>query len=178
MDARIQSLPPLARADSRVLILGSMPGVESLRRHEYYAHPQNQFWPIMGQLFGAGRDVPYAERVGMLFDHGIAVWDVLKHCERDGSLDSAIVHGSEEVNDFVAFFAEQRAIRAVFFNGAKAESLFKAHVRAVLGARAGALSCERLPSTSPTNASVPPATKARAWQRVKDRLGEPARKRA
>ena len=174
MEARIHAFAPLARADARVLILGSMPGAESLRRHEYYAHPQNQFWPIMGQLFGAGRDVPYAERAGLLFEHRIAVWDVLKHCEREGSLDSAIVPGSEAVNEFVPFFEAHPEIRAVFFNGAKSESLFKAHVRPLLGARAGALSFERLPSTSPTSASVPPAAKARAWQRVKEHAAERA----
>jgi TDG/mug DNA glycosylase family protein len=161
-----------------VLILGSMPGAESLRRQEYYAHPQNQFWPIMGQLFGAGREVPYAERVAMLLERGVAVWDVLKHCEREGSLDSAIVRGSEAINDFARFFEEHPHLRAVFFNGAKSESLFKAHVRPLLGARLGALSFERLPSTSPTSASVPPAAKARAWHHVKEHVTEPARKRA
>jgi len=178
IEGKVCSFAPLARADARVLILGSMPGAESLRRQEYYAHPQNQFWPIMGQLFGAGRDVPYAERVDMLLERGIAVWDVLKHCEREGSLDSAIVRGSEAINDFVPFFAAHPSIRAVFFNGVKSETLFKTHVRVMLGARADALSFERLPSTSPTSASVPPAAKARAWHRIKEQVTERPRKRA
>lgn len=178
MQGTISSFPPLARADARVLILGSMPGVESLRRREYYAHPQNQFWPIMSQLFGAGREAPYPERVARLLGHGVAVWDVLKHCEREGSLDGAIVGGSETINDFGAFFAAHPDIDAVFFNGAKSESLFMAHARPALGARAGALRFQRLPSTSPTNAGVPPAAKARAWRQVKDVLVEPARARA
>lgn len=168
VERTLRSFPPLARGDARVLILGSMPGVESLRRKQYYAHPQNQFWTIMGELFGAGREMPYAERVERLLERGVAVWDVLMHCERDGSLDSAIVSGSEAVNDFVPFFERHPAIRAVFFNGAKSESLFARHVRPALGARAGALRFERLPSTSPTNAGFAPGTKLRAWRRVRE----------
>jgi len=163
---RARSFPPLARADARVLILGSMPGAESLRRREYYAHPHNQFWPIMGELFGAGRELPYDERVGRLLDHGIAVWDVLKHCERPGSLDSSIVRGSEVVNDFGAFFRAHPRIGAIFFNGAKSESVFR---------RAAALPgqaprCTRLPSTSPAHAGLPRAAKLAAWRRIWDSL--------
>ena len=168
MEETVCSFPPLARSDARVLILGSMPGRESLRRGEYYAHPQNQFWMIMGELFGAGREMPYAERVERLLERGVAVWDVLMQCERDGSLDRSIVSGSEAVNDFVPFFAHHPSIRAVFFNGAKSEALFMRHVRSVLGPWAEALRFERLPSTSPTNAGLPRGVKLRAWQHVRE----------
>jgi len=167
---RARSFPPLARRDARVLILGSMPGAESLRRRQYYAHPANQFWPIMGALFDAGRELPYAERVNRLLDRGIAVWDALKHCERDGSLDSGIRRDSEVVNDFAKFFGRHRSIRAVFFNGGKSETVFSREVRARLGARAEQLRCVRLPSTSPAHASLPRAAKLKAWRSIEDSL--------
>lgn len=163
---RARSFPPLARADARVLILGSMPGAESLRRREYYAHPHNQFWPIMGALFGAGRELPYDARVQRLLERGVAVWDVLKHCERPGSLDGSIVPGSEIVNDFGAFFRAHPAIDAIFFNGAKSESVFRREV--ALPGRAPR--CARLPSTSPAHAGVSPAAKLAAWRRIGDSL--------
>jgi hypoxanthine-DNA glycosylase len=162
----VRSFPPLARRNARVLILGSMPGAESLRRRQYYAHPSNQFWPIMGALFGAGRELPYAERVERLLDRGVAVWDVLKHCERAGSLDSGIRRDSEVANDFANFFGRHPSIRAVFFNGAKSETVFSRQVRAQLGARAQSLRFARLPSTSPAHAGLPRAAKLKAWRRV------------
>jgi hypoxanthine-DNA glycosylase len=145
-----------------------MPGAESLRRREYYAHPHNQFWPIMGALFGAGRELPYDERVARLLERGIAVWDVLKHCERPGSLDSSIVRGSEVVNDFGAFFRRHPGIEAIFFNGAKSESVFR---REVAGRVPGpARRCTRLPSTSPAHAGLPRAAKLAEWRRIGDCL--------
>lgn len=165
---RARSFPPLARPDARVLILGSMPGAESLRRREYYAHPHNQFWPIMGALFGAGRDLPYAERVARLLDRGIAVWDVLKHCERPGSLDSSIVRASEVVNDFAAFFRAHPGIGAIFFNGAKSENVFRREVAD--GLPAPAPRCARLPSTSPAHAGLTRTAKLAAWRRIEDCL--------
>lgn len=166
--SRARSFPPLARRDARLLILGSMPGAESLRRREYYAHPHNQFWPIMGALFGAGRELPYRERVARLLDRGIAVWDVLKACERPGSLDSAIVPGSEVVNDFRAFFRRHPGIGAICFNGAKSESVFARAVRPGL-ARAD-LRLTRLPSTSPAHAGLSRAAKLAAWRRIGESL--------
>src|SRR5689334_11374474 len=164
--ARARSFPPLARADARVLILGSMPGAESLRRREYYAHPHNQFWPIMGALFGAGRELPYAERVGRLLERGVAVWDVLKQCERPGSLDSSIVRGSEVVNDFRGFLRRHPGIDSIFFNGAKSAGVFARAVQADLAARP--LRCARLPSTSPAHAGLSARDKLAAWRAVAD----------
>src|SRR5688500_20135249 len=88
--ALVCSFPPIAAPDARVLILGSVPSIASLARQQYYGHPQNSFWPIMGRLFGAGQDVPYEERKCILHEHGVAVWDVLRECHREGSLDADI----------------------------------------------------------------------------------------
>ena len=94
----VQSFPPVVSRNSKVLILGSMPGEVSLKAEQYYAHPRNAFWPIMGELFGAGPSLPYQERLVALDNAGIALWDSLRACTRPGSLDSAI--RDEEANDF------------------------------------------------------------------------------
>ena len=166
--SKARSFAPIARPSARVLILGSMPGEASLRARQYYAFPHNQFWPIMGALFGAGRDLPYARRVARLRAHRIALWDVLRQCERAGSLDGAIVRASEVPNDFVTFFRSHRALRAVFFNGGKAQELFRRHVAPALGAEAAHLRYERLPSTSPAHAGLPAAAKLKSWRRIKE----------
>lgn len=167
---KARSFPPLARADARVLILGSMPGAESLRRRQYYAYAHNLFWPIMGELFGAGRELAYEARVAALTAHGVAVWDVLKSCERAGSLDGSIVARTERPNDFTRFLAAHPGIRTVFFNGAKAQSAFLRHVVPRLGARAARFRRVRLPSTSPAHAGMPRAAKLRAWRQVRRAL--------
>ena len=81
----VHSFEPVADENARVLVLGSMPGLKSLQAGQYYAHPQNRFWPFMGQLVGAGPDLPYPERCRRLARAGIALWDVLSCCERPGS---------------------------------------------------------------------------------------------
>ena len=115
-----------------------MPGAASLAAGQYYAHPRNHFWPIMGRLVGAGPELPYAKRVRRLKSCGIAVWDVLESCVRPGSLDADIEEGSIAVNDFAGFFDAHPRIGAVFFNGAKAESAYRRHVLKGLPAAAGA----------------------------------------
>lgn len=161
-----RSFPPLARPDARLLILGSMPGRESLRQRRYYAFAHNQFWPIMGALFGAGADLPYARRVETLLARRVAVWDVLKSCERAGSLDGSIRADTERANDLARFLRAHPDIREIYFNGAKAERAFERHVRPRLGALAARLRFARLPSTSPAHAGLTRAGKLRAWRRV------------
>ena len=84
------SFAPSVYPGAKVLILGSMPGEESLRRQEYYAFPRNAFWRIMGELFGFSRELSYRERLARLGEHGVALWDVLESCRREGSLDTRI----------------------------------------------------------------------------------------
>lgn len=166
----VRSFPPLAAANTRVLILGSMPGAASLKARQYYAHPHNQFWQIMGALFGAGPQLAYLLRVRKLNSQKVAVWDVLKRCERPGSLDSSIVRTSEVANDFIGFFRRHPHIRAVFFNGARAEQAFARHVRPLLKSPPASLHFERLPSTSPAHAGRSFQHKLRAWRRIEEWL--------
>jgi len=162
--SHIHSFTPIASAGSRVLILGSMPGVASLHAAQYYAHPRNAFWPIMGQLLGFAPAVGYRHRVAALKNSRIAVWDVLQSCIRQGSGDDSIDDESIVVNNFNAFFARHRQVERVFFNGMKAESSFRRLVLPYLE-RTG-FRLKRLPSTSPAHASLTLAQKFEAWQAV------------
>jgi len=142
-----------------VLVLGSMPGAASLLAGQYYAHRQNRFWPFMGVLVGAHPALPYAQRLQRLGSAGIAVWDVIAHCRREGSLDTSI--RDETVNDFEPFLAQHPGVSTVLFNGAKAETTFLRRVPTLAG---GELRHQRLPSTSPANASQTDAAKLAAWR--------------
>jgi hypoxanthine-DNA glycosylase len=156
------SFPPLATTDARLLILGSMPGVASLQAQRYYAHPHNQFWPIMGALLDLDPAMPYEARCACLTAAGIAVWDVLQSCERPGSLDADINASSVVPNDFAGFFAAHPQIHHVFFNGAAAETLFRRHVQPHLALNH--ITTGRLPSTSPAHAALRPAEKIALWR--------------
>lgn len=141
-----------------------MPGAASLDAQQYYAHPRNAFWPIMGALFGFDAARPYAERLGALQAAGVALWDVLAACRRSGSLDSAIVAESIEPNDFGAFLAQHPAIVRIAFNGSAAEALFRRHALPQLSASARQIERMRLPSTSPANAGQRFEDKLAAWR--------------
>jgi hypoxanthine-DNA glycosylase len=163
--AQIHSFPPIATRTARVLILGTMPGKVSLRERQYYAHPQNAFWRIIGGILGFDPRSPYDARVAAVQSADIAIWDVLKSCMRPSSLDSAIDAASAMPNNFAAFLAEHPQIRRICFNGATAEALFLRHVRPRIAADPS-VQYLRLPSTSPANASWSIAQKARAWQAI------------
>lgn len=165
---------PLCRPDARVLVLGSMPGVASLRAQQYYGHPRNTFWPIMGAIFGFDASVAYVQRVEALLAHRVAVWDVLAACEREGSLDADIERQSVVVNDFADFFDRHGEIRRVCFNGAMAESLFRRHVVPKM-AREPLPALLRMPSTSPAHAGMALADKVVAWKVVNLRYLAPLR---
>jgi hypoxanthine-DNA glycosylase len=124
----------------------------------------------MGELFGAGPSVQYAARKRLLCERRVAVWDVLRQCDRSGSLDAAIVSETEIANDFETFFRRHAALRAVFFNGRKAEGAFCRHVQRAVGDFVADLALETLPSTSPAYASLSWAEKLRAWRRVREFL--------
>lgn len=160
--------PPVSRADAKILILGSMPGQKSLEENQYYAHPRNSFWPIICNLLGADINSGYNDRKALLCRNRIALWDVLKSCYRQGSLDSDIDHSSIEPNDFIKFFSKHTQIKAVFFNGTKAEQLFKKTVLKKLVQQYQRLDYYRLPSTSPAHAAMTVEEKLLKWEIIKN----------
>ena len=160
----VESFAPIEKADARILILGSMPGEASLRAGQYYAHPRNLFWRIMGELLGTDPGSPYEQRIQALKSARIALWDVLRSCRRKGSLDSDIDGESLVPNDFAAFFRCHPKITHVFFNGTKAEECYRKQVQPI--SEIGTIEYLRLPSTSPANASISYERKLESWRAV------------
>lgn len=158
--------PPIVGPDATVLVLGSLPSRKSLEASEYYAHPQNAFWRIMGELFGAGLDVAYAKRTVLLKRNNIAVWDVLASSERPGSMDSDIDSSTAKPNDFSSFLTTYCKIRLVCFNGQKAAGMFEHMVLSRHGELQTDLRYATLPSTSPAFAAMPFEEKLRKWSIV------------
>jgi hypoxanthine-DNA glycosylase len=155
---------PVATPHSRVLVLGSMPGVASLAQVRYYAHPRNAFWPIAAQVLGFDPALDYPHRLQALQAAGIALWDVLQACERPGSLDANIRHDTLIPNDFAAFLTAHPAITRVCFNGGKAATLYRRHVLPTLPQTN--VEYVGLPSTSPAHAAASFETKLAAWQQA------------
>ena len=164
--SQVESFPPLEPVSARLLVLGSMPGVASLRAEQYYAHPRNRFWPTMEALFGIPFAWPYAQRVAALNDRGIALWDVLRACERPGSLDSSIVRATEVPNDFAGFLDRHPQLQAIALNGGTARDAFKRHGRPMLKERLDAIDVIALPSTSPANAGQSADAKLAQWSQL------------
>ena len=152
----LQGLAPVVDARTRIVVLGSFPGAASLAAQQYYAHPQNQLWPILAALTGEPlAALPYAERLPRLLAHGIGLWDVLGACERAGSLDSAI--RKPAANDFAHLRALCPVLETVGFNGQTSGKF--APQFAAQGYRTLIL-----PSTSPAHASLTLVQKLERWK--------------
>lgn len=163
----VTSFPPQLGAACRVLVLGTAPSLRSLEMGQSYAHPHNLFWPFMGVLYDAGSEWTYAERIARLHAAGIGLWDVLKECERAGSLDSGIRVRSEVPNDVAALLDAQPTIRAIALNGTKAQQVFQRRIApTILAERSVLPEVLGLPSTSPANASMSRALKLARWREL------------
>jgi len=168
----LQGLAPVYRSNARVLVLGSMPGVASLQSAQYYAHPRNAFWPIMGSLCGAGPGLAYARRLHRLRQAGVALWDVVKQCQRDGSLDSSIRQQDLALNDFAELLEQCRDLRCICLNGHKAAALFRRRAlpllqqSAALTVRLQQIELHDMPSTSPAHAAMSRVQKQTIWQQA------------
>jgi len=137
-------LPPVIDVTTKVLIVGSMPGKQSLEKQQYYGNPRNHFWSIIGEILKQEIPVDYSERIALLKENHIGLWDTIESCERKGSLDAAIKN--EKPNDFKTLFIRYPNIKLVLFNGGKAFEVFKKHIGfEVLDGRA----YQKMPSTSP-----------------------------
>lgn len=173
----IQGFKPVIDQHSHILILGSMPSEESLRRQEYYANPRNQFWQIIEILFSpenredefeqsdyARGDISYAQKLEFILSNQLALWDVIAACEREGSLDSNI--RSPEPNEFAELFTQYPNLRFVAFNGQKAFDIYRRKVG--LDLKEGVI-YQPLPSTSPAN-TMSLERKVDEWKILKDWL--------
>ena len=158
----LKGLLPIIGEEPKILILGSMPSVASLKKQQYYGHPRNAFWKLMAQLNGFEWRDDYAHNVAEVICRGIAIWDVIGECERPGSLDSAIVKGSERVNPIPQLLHRYPDIQRIALNGGTAAGLFKRHCLPVLQAEKYRIL--NLPSTSPANARISFEEKCRRWQ--------------
>ena len=155
------ALAPVVNADSKILILGTMPGEKSIALQQYYANRGNQFWKILFHIFDEPFTTDYAGRLDLLRRHHIALWNVLAACEREGSSDSRI--RSETANDFEAFHSAWPSIGAVFFESISAKKYYDRHVGTIAGVQYFIL-----PSTSGLYSSMPLEQKLQAWRALSD----------
>jgi hypoxanthine-DNA glycosylase len=158
LSALLQGLPPVIGRHTRLVLLGSFPGAASLAAQQYYAHPRNQFWPLLSALLQEDLvALPYAQRLQRLRAHGLGLWDVIAECRREGSLDSAI--RDLRYNDLASLRHRAPQLAAVAHNGG-------ASARAMPLTGALGLAVYRLPSSSPANASWSFERKLAAWRQV------------
>ena len=159
----VQSFDPVIGTNPRVLILGSMPGVASLEAQQYYAHPRNGFWPIMARLFDVEWVEDYAARIEQLRQLPVILWDVLRSCRREGSLDADICSSEFEPNAIGRLLDQYDSLRLIAFNGATAEKFFRQQVAPSIP-NLQRFELLRLPSTSPAHASLNLAQKLELWR--------------
>ena len=160
---KISSFPPIIDKESKILILGSIPGVKSLEMQQYYAHPQNKFWKIIFELFNEKFTTDYDERIKILEKHHIALWDVIDTCERKGSLDSEI--RNEEANKIEELLQNFPNIKAIFCNGQKSHK----NLQKILGKKFR-MPIIVLPSTSPAYAGLSYFDKLKSWYIILEKL--------
>lgn len=154
----LRGFPPVIAPQTTTLVLGSFPGEASLAATQYYAHPRNQFWRLLGSVLGEPlAELPYGERLERVLAHGLGVWDVLAACEREGSLDAAIRNATP--NDFASLREHAPRLRKVCFNG-KTAGRFEPVIRAA------GYETLVLPSSSPANAMLSFEQKLRIWRDI------------
>lgn len=166
---RHRSFPPVVDRRARVLILGTLPGPDSLSARQYYAHPRNQFWPLMEDAIGVSAAAPYRARCAALRSARIALWDVVREADREGSGDAAI--RAEIANDLAALVRRCPHLRAILFNGQPAYRLYRRHQADAVRAFRPELPLVVLPSTSPAHAALRYSEKRRAWRIALRRAG-------
>jgi TDG/mug DNA glycosylase family protein len=163
---RLTGLPPVVGESPKVLILGSFPSVMSLEKKEYYGNPRNRFWHLMEGLLGIKAQLPYHVRTVQLKMKGIALWDITKECEREGSDDAAIQN--EVINDIPGFLRKHPSISAIILNGKRAAHIF--HSKFPDGIPG--IMIFTLPSTSPANAKFGLPQLEDAWSILKESSGK------
>ena len=153
------SFAPIADDETKILILGSLPGDKSLELNQYYAHPRNRFWRILAEITGSKFPDNYAEKINLLQQNKIGVWDVALAAKRVGSLDTNIL--DEVPNDLDEFILNHLHLKTIAFNGAKSQKLFDKYFM-----QKAALKYFALPSTSPANASFTFERLCEKWREI------------
>jgi hypoxanthine-DNA glycosylase len=160
---RLQGLPPVIGRTTRLVILGSFPGVASLQAHQYYGHPRNHFWPLLSAIWGIDlAALPYRRRIAQLRARGLGLWDVYESCRREGSLDGSIEEA--RMNDLASLRQRAPGLVLVAHNGGES-------ARSMAAVRALGVEALRLPSSSPANASWSFERKLAAWRAAFVRAG-------
>ena len=155
---RLEGLAPVISRHTRLIVLGSFPGAMSLQTQQYYAHPRNQFWPILSALWSVDLvAMPYAARIAEVKARGLGLWDVYAACRREGSLDTAIEDA--QLNDLAGLRRRAPQLQAIAHNGGESAKAMR-HTLAL------GVPVLRLPSTSPANASWSFERKLAAWRVV------------
>lgn len=152
------SFPPIVDSNCTTLVLGSLPGEESLAKQEYYAHKQNAFWKIMFDIFKQEYSDDYSVKCRIVLDNHIALWDMIYSGTRKGSLDSDIKN--ETANDIKGFLQDYPNITKILLNGKKAEATFKKNFKDIN------VTTITMPSTSPANARMSYSEKLKVWKAV------------
>lgn len=169
----VNSFQPVMGEQPRVLILGSMPGVRSLEQQRYYAHPRNAFWPIISALLQQPLPENYSDRLQMLCNGQLAVWDVIAQCYREGSLDSAIEADQLVFNPIDQLIEQHPSIEAIAVNGGAAHSWLKRGLRSKQLNFTREIEILSLTSTSPANARLNFEQKLANWQSLLNYLPNP-----
>jgi hypoxanthine-DNA glycosylase len=163
MAGLLQGLGPVVGPNTRLIVLGSFPGVASLAAQQYYGHPRNHFWPILSAIWKLDlTPLPYAQRLEAMRARGVGLWDVYARCEREGSLDSAIEQA--QFNDLASLREIAPRLQAIAHNGGES-------ARAIKHTQSLGVAVHRLPSTSPANASWSFERKRAAWCAVFEEHG-------
>ncbi|MBI3711402.1 MAG: DNA-deoxyinosine glycosylase [Burkholderiales bacterium] len=165
MDAHKHSFSPVVNADTRILILGSLPGDASLAQQQYYAHPQNRFWHLLSELVGVNLvEQTYQDKLACLLQHGIGLWDVIASAQRRGSLDSQIKEHQQ--NDLPGLIASLPRLEIIAFNGGTAAKIGTK----ILASMKSTHTQITLPSSSPAY-TLPYAQKLEAWKELNNKKG-------
>lgn len=158
----VLSFPPIASGHPKILILGSAPGMESIKLNQYYGNKRNSFWKIMGEIFSFDHNLSYSDRKDYLIKSNVAVWDVIDSCSRVGSLDGNIK--SIQINDFSSFLSEHQSIEKIFFNGSLPEKEYTKRVIPTLPIEFQDITYLKLPSTSSAMAALRYEEKLERWK--------------
>lgn len=154
---QVHSFEPVINKKSQILILGSIPGGESIRLKQYYASKNNRFWKIIYAIYNLEQEQSYEQKIRFISEKGIALWDVIKACERTGSLDSDIKNPT--LNDFTGLFNKYPNIQLILFNGEKLYNWFKKNLKTNIKQK-------KLPSTSSSNSHYTHEYKLKEWEKA------------